>query len=61
MLLQDLFRVSTNDTRVTIITDDTVFSPRYNGLLSDTPIALLDVHIKSLSAIDMNHILITVA
>lgn len=61
MLMQDLYRVSSNDTWVTVVTDSTVFRPKYNGLIFDIPVSLLDSHIKSLSSIDMNHLLITIA
>lgn len=61
MLMQDLYRVSSNDTWVTVVTDSTVFSSKYNGLIIDIPVSLLDSHIKSLSSIDMNHLLITIA
>lgn len=61
MLLQDLYRVSSNNTWITVVTGSTVFSPKYNGLINDIPISLLDSHIKSLSSIDMNHLLITIA
>ena len=59
MLIQDLYRVLSNDTWVTVVTGSTVFSPKYNGLITDIPVSLLDSHIKCLSAIDMNHILVT--
>ena len=61
MLLQNLYRVSNDNTWVTVVTGSSVFNPKYNGLLTDIPISLLDSHIKSLSAIDMNHILIIIA
>ena len=61
MLIQDLYRVLSDDTWVTIVTGCMVFRTEYNGLLNDIPISLLDSHIKCLSAIDMNHILITIA
>ena len=61
MLIQDLYRILTNDTWVTVVTGSTVFSPKYNGLIIDIPVSLLDSHIKSLSSIDMNHLLITIA
>lgn len=61
MLMQDLYRVSNNDTWVTFVAGGTVFSPIYNGLLSDIPVKLLDMHIKSISAIDLNHLLVTIA
>lgn len=61
MLLQDLYRVSNDNTWVTVVTDSTVFDPKYNGLLTDIPVSLLDSHIKCLLAIDMNHILVTIA
>lgn len=61
MLLQELYRVSSNDTWVTVVTSSTVFSPKYNGLITDIPISLLDSHIKCLSSTDMNHLLITIA
>ena len=35
MLLQDLYRVSSDNTWVTVVTGSTVFSPIYNGLLTD--------------------------
>ena len=61
MLLQDLYRLSSDNTWITVVTGSTVFDPKYNGLLTDIPVSLLDSHIKSLSAIDMNHILVTIA
>lgn len=61
MLLQDLYRVSSDDTRVIIVAGRTVFSTKYNGIISDIPISLLDSHIKCLSSIGMNHLLITIA
>ena len=61
MLMQDLYRVLRNDTWVTVVTGSTVFSPKYNGLITDITVSLLDSHIKSLSSIDMNHLLITIA
>lgn len=61
MLLQDLYRVTNNETWVTLVNDGIVFNPKYNGLLSDIPLPLLDTHIKGLSAIDMNHLLISIA
>lgn len=61
MLLQDLYRVSSVNTWVTVVTGSTVFSPKYNGLITDIPVSLLDSHIKCLSSIDMNHLLITIA
>lgn len=61
MLIQDLYRVSSNDTWVTVLTDSTEVKPKYNGLLIDIPVSFLDYHIECLSAIDMNHILITMA
>ena len=61
MLFQDLYRVSSDNTWVTVVTGSTVLDPKYNGLLTDIPVSLLDSHIKSLLAIDTNHILITIA
>ena len=61
MLLQELYRVSSDNTWVTVVTGSIVFEPKYNGLLTDIPVSLLDSHIKVLSAIDMNHILVTIA
>ena len=61
MLVQDLYRVTSDETWVTIITDGTVFRPRYNGLLTNISVSLLDTHIKGMSAIDFNHLLITIA
>lgn len=61
MLLQDLYRVSSDNTWVTVVTGSTLFEPKYNGLLTDIPVSLLDSYIKSLSAIDMSHILVTIA
>ena len=61
MLMQDLYRVSSDNTWVTVVTDSTLFSPKYNGLIIDIPISLLDSHIKILSSIDLNHLLITIA
>ena len=61
MLLQDLYRVLNENTWITVVTGSTVFDPKYNGLLTDIPVSLLDSHIKCLSAIDMNHILVTIA
>ena len=61
MLMQDLYRVSNNNTWVTVVTDGTLCSSKYNGVIMDIPVSLLDSHIKSLSAIDMNHLLITIA
>ena len=61
MLLQNFYRVSNHNPWVTVVTGSSVFNPKYNGLLTDIPISLLDSHIKSLSAIDMNHILIIIA
>lgn len=61
MLMQDLFRVLSDNTRITVVTGSKVFSPKYNGLITDIPISLLDSHIKNLSSIDMNHLLITIA
>ena len=60
MLLQDLYRVVNDNTWVTVVTGSTVFSPKYNGLIIDIPISLLDSYIKCLSAIDMNQILVTI-
>jgi hypothetical protein len=60
MLMQDLYKVLSDDTWVTVVTGSTVFSPKYNGLITDIPISLLDSYIKCLS-IDMNHLLITIA
>ena len=61
MLVQDLYRVASDETWVTIITGGTVFSAKYNGLLTNIPVSLLDTHIKGMSAIDLNHLLITIA
>lgn len=61
MLLQDLYRVSSNDTWITVVTNGTVFMPKYNGMMNDIPVSLLDTHIKGLTAIDFNHLLITIA
>lgn len=61
MLMQDLYRVTTEETWVTVITEAPLFSPIYNGLLYAIPITLLDTHIKGMSAIDFNHLLITIA
>ena len=61
MLLQDLYRVTSDNTWVAVVTGSTVFDPKYNGLLTDIPVSLLDSHIKCLSAIDINHILVTIA
>lgn len=61
MLLQDLYRASSDNTCVTVVTDSIVFGPKYIGLLTDIPVSLLDSHIKCLSAIDKNHILVTIA
>ena len=61
MLVQDLYRATSDETWVTIITDGTVISLRYNGLLTNIPVSLLDTHIKGMSAIDFNHLLITIA
>nr|DAQ55572.1 MAG TPA: RK-1 DEFENSIN defensin, triple-stranded beta-sheet, ANTIMICROBIAL [Caudoviricetes sp.] len=61
MVLQDLYRVISNDTWVTIDTGSTAFSPKYICLSSDIPLSLLDRHIKALSAIDLNHLLISIA
>lgn len=61
MLMQDLYRVLSDNTWVTVITGSTVFSPKYNGLIIDISASLLDSHIKSLSSIDMNHLLIIIA
>lgn len=61
MLIQDLYRVSSNNTWVTVVTGSTVFDHKYNGLLTDIPVSLLDSHIKYLSVIDMNYMLIIIA
>ena len=61
MTVQDLYRVSSDNTWITVVTGSAVFSPKYNGLIIDIPVSLLDSHIKCLSAIDMNHILVTIA
>ena len=61
MLLQDLYRVSSDNTWITVVTGSTVFSPKYNGLITDIPVLLLDSYIKCLSSIDMNHLLVTIA
>ena len=61
MLLEYLYRISSDNTWVTVVTGSTVFNLKYNGLLTDIPVSLLDSHIKCLSAIDMNHILVTIA
>ena len=61
MLLQNLYRVTSDSTWITVVTDSTVFSPKYNGLITDIPVSLLDSHIKCLSSIDMNHLLVTIA
>lgn len=61
MLLQDLFRVSTDDTWVTVVIGDTVFKTCYNGLLTDISATLLDAHINTIIAIDLNYLLITIA
>ena len=61
MLIQDLYRIASDNTWVTVVTGSTVFDPKYNGLLSDILVSLLDSHIKVLSPIDMNHILVTIA
>ena len=61
MLLQELYKVANDYTWVTVVTGSTVFSPKYSGLITDIPVSLLDSYIKSLSAIDMNHLLITIA
>lgn len=60
MLIEDLYRVTSDNTWVTVVTGSTVFNPKYNGIITDIPISLLDSHIKSLSSIDMNHLLITI-
>ena len=61
MILQDLYKVANDYTWITVVTDSTVFSPKYSGLITDISVSLLDSYIKSLSAIDMNHILVTIA
>ena len=61
MLMQNLYRVLSDNTWITVVTGRTVFSLKYHGLITDIPVSLLDSHIKCLSAIDMNHILITIA
>ena len=61
MLLQDLYKVANDYIWITVVTGSTVFSPKYNGLITDIPVSLLDSYIKCLSAIDTNHILITIA
>ena len=61
MLMQDLYRVSSDDTWITVVTGGTVFNSKYNGMLADIPVSMLDMHIKGLSAIDLNHLLITLA
>lgn len=61
MLMQDLYRVSSDNTWVTVVTGSTVFRPKYNGLLNDISVSLLDSYIKCLTSIDMNHLLITLA
>lgn len=61
MLMQELYKILVDDTWVTIIKDNLIFNPKYNGILNDIPVSLLDSQIISISAIDMNHLLIAIA
>lgn len=61
MLLQDLYKVANDYTWITVVTGSTVFNPKYSGLIADIPVSLLDSHIKCLSSIDIDHLLITIA
>ena len=46
---------------VPIIKDNLIFRPKYNGILNDIPVSLLDSQIISIASIDLNHLLITIA
>lgn len=61
MLLQDLYRVTNNDTWVTITASGSVFNLKYNGLLCDIPVSFLERQVKALVAIDLNQLLISLA
>lgn len=61
MLMQDLYRVLSDNTRITVVTGGTVFRYKYKGLLTNIPDPLLDTHIKGMSVIDFNHLLIEIA
>ena len=61
MLMQELYKVLSDDTWITIIKDNLIFSPKYNGILNDIPVSLLDSQIISIASIDLNHLLITIA
>lgn len=61
MLLQDLYRVTTINTRVQIFSEHSVHPWLYAGFLYDIPEKLLDCHITVISAYEENCLLITVA
>lgn len=61
MLMQELYKVLSDDTWITIVNDNLIFTPKYNGILNDIPVSLLDAQIINISAIDLNHLLISIA
>lgn len=64
MLMQDLYKVLSNDTYITIVSDKAkseVFLPLYNGMLNDIPVTLLDTQIYNILATDLKQLFITVA
>lgn len=61
MLMQELYKVLSDDTWITIVINNSIFSPRYNGILKDIPVSLLDSQIISISSIDFNCLSITIA
>ena len=61
MLMQDLYKVLSDNTWITIIKDNLIFNPKYNGILNDIPVSLLDSQIINISSIDLNHLLISIA
>ena len=61
MLMQELYKVLADGTWITIVINNSIFSPKYNGILNDIPVSLLDSQIISIAPIDWNHLLITIA
>ena len=61
MLMQELYKVLSDDTWITIVNNNLIFSPKYSGILNDIPVSLLDLQIISITSIDLNHLLIRIA
>ena len=61
MLMQELYKVLADDTWITIVINNSIFSPKYNGILNDIPVSLLDSQIISIISTEFNCLLITIA